>query len=47
MNITDVEDKIIRDAAASNKTIFEFTPKPTPGFLDDTAGAAWNVPSTS
>jgi cysteinyl-tRNA synthetase len=37
MNITDVEDKIIRDAAAANKTIFEFTETYTQGFLDDTA----------
>ncbi|HEY4363970.1 MAG TPA: cysteine--tRNA ligase [Bryobacteraceae bacterium] len=37
MNITDVEDKIIRDAAAANKTIFEFTEIYTKGFLEDTA----------
>ena len=37
MNITDVEDKIIRDAAAANKTIFEFTEVYTQGFLEDTA----------
>ena len=37
MNITDIEDKIIRDAAASNKTIYEFTEVYTKAFLDDTA----------
>jgi cysteinyl-tRNA synthetase len=37
MNITDVEDKIIRDAAASHKSIFEFTETYTQAFLDDTA----------
>jgi cysteinyl-tRNA synthetase len=37
MNITDVEDKIIRDAAASHKTIFEFTETYTKAFLDDSA----------
>src|SRR5579864_7094001 len=34
MNITDVEDKIIRDAAASHKSIFEFTETYTQAFLD-------------
>jgi cysteinyl-tRNA synthetase len=37
MNITDVEDKIIRDAAAANQTIFEFTEIYTKAFLEDTA----------
>src|SRR5271168_1813544 len=37
MNITDVEDKIIRDAAAAHKTIFEFTEIYTQAFLEDTA----------
>ena len=37
MNITDVEDKIIRDAAAAHKTIFEFTEVYTTGFLEDCA----------
>jgi cysteinyl-tRNA synthetase len=37
MNITDIEDKIIRDAAAANKTIFEFTEVYTQAFLEDTA----------
>src|SRR5579884_2975933 len=37
MNITDVEDKIIRDAAAAHKTIFEFTEVYTKAFLEDCA----------
>jgi cysteinyl-tRNA synthetase len=37
MNITDVEDKIIRDAAAAHQSIYEFTAIYTQGFLDDCA----------
>jgi cysteinyl-tRNA synthetase len=37
MNITDIEDKIIRDAAAAGKTIFEYTEIYTKAFLDDIA----------
>ena len=37
MNITDVEDKIIRDAAAAHQTIYEFTKIYTEGFLEDCA----------
>jgi cysteinyl-tRNA synthetase len=37
MNITDIEDKIIRDAAAAHKTIFDFTKTYTDAFLEDTA----------
>jgi cysteinyl-tRNA synthetase len=37
MNITDIEDKIIRDAAASHKSIQEFTATYTAAFLEDTA----------
>jgi cysteinyl-tRNA synthetase len=37
MNITDVEDKIIRNAAAANQTIAEYTAVYTQAFLDDTA----------
>ena len=37
MNITDVDDKIIRDAAAANKPIQEFTAVYTKAFLEDTA----------
>ncbi len=37
MNITDVEDKIIRNAAAENKSIAEYTSVYTQAFLDDTA----------
>jgi cysteinyl-tRNA synthetase len=35
MNITDVEDKIIRNAAAENKTIYEYTPDYTEAFFKD------------
>jgi cysteinyl-tRNA synthetase len=37
MNITDVEDKIIRNAAAEHKTIAEYTAVYTQAFLDDIA----------
>ncbi len=37
MNITDVEDKIIRGAAAAHKTIFEFTQVYEKAFLEDCA----------
>jgi cysteinyl-tRNA synthetase len=37
MNITDVEDKIIRNAAAANKSLSEYTEQYTQAFLDDTA----------
>jgi cysteinyl-tRNA synthetase len=37
MNITDVEDKIIRNAAAEQKTLAEYTEQYTQAFLDDTA----------
>src|SRR5579871_5627746 len=37
MNITDVEDKIIRSALAEGKTIGEYTQKYTEAFLEDTA----------
>ncbi len=37
MNITDVEDKIIRNALAQGKTIFEYTDQYTKAFLEDTA----------
>src|ERR1700682_4696133 len=37
MNITDVEDKIIRDAAAENKSIAEYTERYTQAFLEDSA----------
>jgi cysteinyl-tRNA synthetase len=37
MNITDVEDKIIRNAAAENKSLAEYTETYTQAFLDDTA----------
>ncbi|HEX4593488.1 MAG TPA: cysteine--tRNA ligase [Bryobacteraceae bacterium] len=37
MNITDVEDKIIRNAAAANKSLTEYTEQYTQAFLDDMA----------
>ncbi len=37
MNITDIEDKIIRSATAAHKTIFEYTAPYTEAFLEDTA----------
>jgi cysteinyl-tRNA synthetase len=37
MNITDVEDKIIRNAVAQGKSIYEYTAAYTQAFLDDTA----------
>jgi cysteinyl-tRNA synthetase len=37
MNITDVEDKIIRNAAAQNKSLAEYTAVYTQAFLDDAA----------
>ncbi|MEI9813912.1 MAG: cysteine--tRNA ligase [Acidobacteriota bacterium] len=36
MNITDIDDKIIRNASAAGKTIDEFTAVYTQAFLDDT-----------
>jgi cysteinyl-tRNA synthetase len=37
MNITDVEDKIIRNAAAQHKSLAEYTAVYTQAFLEDTA----------
>lgn len=37
MNITDVEDKIIRNAVAQGKTLQEYTSEYTKAFLDDSA----------
>src|SRR5271170_7744782 len=37
MNITDVDDKIIRNAAAEGKTLAEYTAKYTEAFLEDCA----------
>src|ERR1700688_2556174 len=37
MNITDIEDKIIRHAAAAHQTIYEYTALYTAAFLEDTA----------
>ena len=35
MNITDIEDKIIRHAAEAHQTIYEYTKKYTEAFLED------------
>ena len=40
MNITDVEDKIIRNAAAQHKSLAEYTPVYTQAFLEDMRDAA-------
>ena len=37
MNITDIEDKIIRAAAAAHESIYEYTATYTQAFLDDSA----------
>ncbi|MBI4875489.1 MAG: cysteine--tRNA ligase [Acidobacteria bacterium] len=37
MNLTDVDDRIIREAAAAGKTIYEYTEQYTQAFLDDAA----------
>ncbi len=37
MNITDVDDRIIKEAAAKGKTIFEYTDEYTKAFLEDAA----------
>src|SRR5215467_12842294 len=37
MNITDVEDKIIRNAAAQHKSLAEYTEQYTQAFLEDSA----------
>ena len=48
MNMTDVEDKIIRDAKSAGKTIFEFTKPYEKAFLQDLAKlgieSAWKYP---
>ena len=44
MNITDVDDKIIRDAAAAGISIGELTARHTRTFLDDLAGCASPTP---
>src|SRR5438105_1635928 len=37
MNITDVDDKIIRNASAEHKSLDDYTSKYTQAFLEDTA----------
>lgn len=44
MNITDVEDKIIRNAMAAGQTIQEYTAQYTKAFLDDSAVLRLQVP---
>jgi cysteinyl-tRNA synthetase len=44
MNITDVEDKIIRSAAAAKQSIYEYTARYTQAFLDDTAALRYQRP---
>ncbi len=46
MNITDIEDKIIRNALAQNKDIFEYTSVYTKAFLDDIATLRLEQPET-
>jgi cysteinyl-tRNA synthetase len=44
MNITDVEDKIIRNATAQHKSIFEYTAQYTQAFLDDMRTLRLEIP---
>src|SRR5918911_2807503 len=44
MNITDVEDKIIRNAAAEGKSIAEYTETYTKAFLEDAAALRLQPP---
>jgi cysteinyl-tRNA synthetase len=44
MNVTDVDDKIIRDAAAASIPIDEFTAKHNDAFLEDMASLAIGTP---
>jgi cysteinyl-tRNA synthetase len=44
MNITDVEDKIIRNAVAQNKSLDEYTAVFTKAFLDDCAALRLEAP---
>ncbi len=46
MNITDIEDKIIRNALAQNKDIFEYTGVYTQAFLDDIETLRLEQPET-
>ncbi len=51
MNITDIDDKIIRDAAAAGKTIFEFVKPYETAFFDDlkklNITKAWRYPKAT
>ena len=44
MNITDVDDKIIRNAGAKNQSIDEYTAEYTKAFLEDTAALRLETP---
>ncbi len=44
MNITDVEDKIIRNAAAANQSIYEYTAQYVTAFLEDIATLRLRAP---
>jgi cysteinyl-tRNA synthetase len=44
MNITDVEDKIIRNAAAAHKSIYDYTAVYTQAFLEDMAKLRLETP---
>ena len=44
MNITDVDDKIIRNAVAQGKSLAEYTETYTKAFLEDCASAASRTP---
>jgi cysteinyl-tRNA synthetase len=44
MNITDVDDKIIRNATAEHQTLAEYTAKYTQAFLDDSAALRLQPP---
>src|SRR5205085_2079597 len=44
MNITDVDDKIIRNASAENKTLDDYTARYTQAFLEDSAALRLEPP---
>ena len=44
MNITDVDDKIIRNASAENKSLDDYTARYTQAFLEDSAALRLEAP---
>src|SRR6204780_4199547 len=44
MNITDIEDKIIRHAAGAHQSIYEYTAQYTAAFLEDIATLRFQRP---